>query len=633
MTWPTIEQRRFESFGGNSMRSLRRILLSAAVLLPAIALLTVRAEAQAAPGTPLHRPGVQYMRGAAAAATHESPQPNMTYYGGTVLPNTTTYAIWWGKPSDFPSDARGKIDEFLEGLDGSPYLAIADQYMLGQKAHTHFGGNLFDNSAPTTQTDIFAIDADVNKEVAKVLQQYGMKPDPNAVYNVFTSNFPNQGIFCAFHDANPAPDGTLINYTYVPNPTDNYGCENFEDPFIARNPISQGTLDVASATAHEFMETITDVYFDGWHDPNFIEVGDPCDFLVLSGVPLESSTWELQTIWSNQVSGCAQGGSHNVRIVGALSNFGGIATFDIPDAAYGTFAENINQGGTTVGSYEDADIVIHAFMRDNLGHITMIDPPGATGSFGFFAAAQALGINADGVIAGYYNDASFVTHGFVRDTHGKFTTFDAPGAARTLAGSINNEGAVAGRYVDANFAHHGFVRDSYGNFATFDAPGAGNVSDSGTWVESMNEVGAVTGYYLLDTKSARRGFVRDAYGNFATFDAPGASHAPGAGTVAFSINDNGVVAGYFTDAKFVQHGFLRDAHGNFTTFDAPGAAYSTVASAINAQGLVAGYFSDAQGNAHGFVRDTYGNFNTFGALATSLNANGAIAGYYSAPIP
>jgi hypothetical protein len=603
-----------------------------------MALLAARANAQAALGTRRpHRPGVQYMRGAAAAAAAPaSSQLNMVYHGGTVLPSPTTYAIWWGKPSDFPSDAQEKLDELLEGLDGSPYLAIADQYMLGEKAHTHFGGNLFDDSAPTAQTDPFAIDADVNNEVAKVLQQYGMKPDPNAVYNVFTSNFPNQTLFCAFHDYNPAPDGTLINYAYLPNMTNIPGCRFQDDPFIARNPISQGTRDVASATAHEFMETVTDVYFDAWHDANFSEVGDTCAFLALSGVPLESSKWELQPIWSNQVSGCAQGASHDVRILGALSNFGGIATFDIPDAAYGTFAESLNLDGTTVGSYEDADLVIHAFVRDNLGHITMIDPPGAASMFR--VRALALGINAEGAIGGYYNDASGVSHGFVRDKRGNFSTFDAPGAGNvpttdTLATSINNEGAVAGRYVDANAVHHGFVRDNHGNFVTFDAPGAGDGPNSGTWAESINEEGAVTGYYLLDTNSAHHGFVRDSHGNFATFDAPGASNKPGAGTFALSINDEGVVAGYFTDAKFVQHAFLRDAHGKFTTFDAPGAAYSTVARAINAQGLVAGYFSDAHGNARGFVRDNHGNFTTFGALVTSLNANGAIAGYYSAPIP
>jgi hypothetical protein len=610
------------------MRPLGRILVAAAVLLPAIALLAVRAEAQAAPGTRLHRPGVQYMRGAAAAAAApESPRPNLTYFGGPLFPNTTTYAIWWGKPSDFPSDAREKLDDLLEGLDGSAYLAIADQYMLGEKTHTHFGGNLFDASAPTAQTDIFVIDADVNNEVAKVLQQYGMKPDPNAVYMVYTSNFPETANhlidFCAFHDANYAPDGTVINYAYLPNVAGFSGCGFTEDPFIARNPISQGTGDVASLTAHEFMETITDAEFDGWHDPNFVEVGDPCAYRTLSGVPLDGSKWQLQTIWSNQVSGCVQGGSHDVRILGALSNFGGIATFDIPDAAYGTFAESINQDGTSVGSYEDANLVSHGFARDKYGAIIIID--GTPNS-----------INDEGVIAGDYSDASGASHGFVRDKRGNFATFDAPGAGNvyftgTFASSINNEGEVAGSYVDANRVHHGFVRDNHGNFVTFDAPGASNGPNSGTGASSINEEGAVAGDYL-DTNSVHRGFVRDARGNITTFDAPGASHAPGAGTFASSINNEGVVAGYFTDAKFVHHAFLRDEQGKFTTFDAPGADFGTVARAINAQGLVAGYFSDEHGNARGFVRDKHGNFLTLGALVTSINAKGGIAGYYSAPI-
>jgi uncharacterized membrane protein len=561
----------------------------------------------------------------------------MTYYGGTVLPTTTTYGIWWGKPSDFPSDERGKIEEFLEGLDGSAYLAIADQYMLGEKAHTRFGGNLFDDSAPPAQDPIPIILSGndiIVTEIVNVLSKRGMKPDPTAIYMVYTSNFTTQpSDACAFHNADPAPDGTPVNYAYMPNTAGFLACAFFEDPFIARNPVSQGTRDVVTSTGHEFMETITDVYFDGWHDPNFTEVGDPCSYIALSGVPLEGSKWELQPIWSNQVSGCAQGGGHDVRIVGALSNFGGIATFDIPEAAYGTFAEGINQDGTTVGSYMDANLVTHAFMRENLGNITMIDPPGADNIFFGVPAAQSFGINADGVIAGSYYDASGVSHGFVRDKRGNFAAFEAPGAGNafftgTIAASINNEGTVAGYYRDANSVLHGYVRTNHGNFATFDAPGA----SSGTWAKSINEESAVTGYYL-DVNFVLHGYVRDNHGNFVTFDAPGASYAPGAGTVARSINDEGVVAGYFTDAKFVQHAFLRDERGNFTTFDAPGAAYSTVARAINAQGLVAGYFSDAHGNARGFVRDKHGNFNTFGALATSINAKGGIAGYYSAPIP
>jgi hypothetical protein len=219
------------------MRPLRRILVAAAVLLPAIALLVVRANAQAAPGTRLHRPGIQYMRGAAAAP--ESPQPNMTYYGGTILPNATTYAIWWGKPSDFPPDAQEKLDGFLEGLDGLAYLAIADQYMLGEKAHTHFGGNFFDDSAPPSQDPIPIIlggNDIIVTEIANVLSKRGVKPDPTAIYMVYTANFPLENYYCAFHNSDFAPDGiTGVNYAYLPNMTGVSGYEFHDDPFIARN--------------------------------------------------------------------------------------------------------------------------------------------------------------------------------------------------------------------------------------------------------------------------------------------------------------------------------------------------------------------------------------------------------------
>jgi len=68
----------------------------------------------------------------------------------------------------------------------------------------------------------------------------------------------------------------------------------------------------------------------------------------------------------------------------------------------------------------------------------------------------AQSINADGVIAGRYLDASFTSHGYIRDQHGAFTTFDAPGP--TWPQSINEEGAIAGYYFNASNTVHGFVR-------------------------------------------------------------------------------------------------------------------------------------------------------------------------------
>jgi hypothetical protein len=396
-----------------------------------------------APGQLLHRAGIIPTRGvglAGLAAASKSPQ-NIPYLGGPVLPNTTIYAIWWGNPSDFPSDARNGVDDFLESLDGSAYLHIADQYLFGQQAHTHFGGNFIDNSPPPTQdpptTEIVA-------EVYNVLTGNGVKPDPTALYAVYTSNFPNENYYCAFHDYDPAPDGTLVHVIYVPNIADNlYACAVDADPFFTApfftpNLLSEGTRSMANSTAHEVMESITDPNTDTWVIlPSYTEIGDPCNFLFQSVVPLTDSGWRIQEIWSNQAGGCVQGAGHDARLLGAVSSSGAITTFDIPAATYGTFSGSINIFGAVTGYYADVYNIVHGFVRNNQGNITTFDPPRA-----YTSAPQS--INANGAVTGFYVDNKFVAHGFVRDPRGNFVTIDAPGASATNAFSINNDGVIAG---------------------------------------------------------------------------------------------------------------------------------------------------------------------------------------------
>ena len=62
---------------------------------------------------------------------------------------------------------------------------------------------------------------------------------------------------------------------------------------------------------------------------------------------------------------------------------------------------------------------------------------------------------------------------------GTIITFDAPGAVNgTEALAMNPAGSITGFYFDANFVPHGFLRAKNGSFTTFDTPGAGlNESD------------------------------------------------------------------------------------------------------------------------------------------------------------
>jgi hypothetical protein len=53
-----------------------------------------------------------------------------------------------------------------------------------------------------------------------------------------------------------------------------------------------------------------------------------------------------------------------------------------------------------------------------------------------------------------------------------FITFDPPGSISTYATAINPAGAITGYYQDASFMYHGFLRASDGTITTFDPPGS-----------------------------------------------------------------------------------------------------------------------------------------------------------------
>jgi hypothetical protein len=262
-------------------------------------------------------------------------------------------------------------------------------------------------------------------------------------------------------------------------------------------------------------------------------------------------------------------------------------------------------------------------------------------------ATSPVSINAEGAIAGFYlgesafgGPATITRHGFVRDKHGIITTFDVPGAGTgfargTTAQSINDEGAIAGYYSDPNGFFHAFVRDEGGNIATFDAPGAFETAAS-----SINQGGAIAGYYFLFSLTngfTRYGFVRDKQGNFTTFSAPGYYITPDPYLYSgrLGISEEGAVAGSTNDVIYSSQGFVRNEDGNITTFSAPG-AYATQAGSINEEGAIAGTATDINGT-HGFVRDKHGNITTFdgpgaytpfGTFALSINEDGVVVGFY-----
>ncbi len=270
--------------------------------------------------------------------------------------------------------------------------------------------------------------------------------------------------------------------------------------------------------------------------------------------------------------------------------------------------------------------MIHPANAQEVTYI-IFDPPGST-------STQPKSINAKGAITGSYNDANFVLHGFLRAPDGSFTRFHAPGATYTFPQSINRVGAIAGSYDDANFVLHGFLRSPDGTITTFDPPGSeGSRFGPGTGVAAINGAGEITGAYEGKPNPEGRipihGFLRSRHGTFTTFDPPGS-----VGTFAASINAEGAITGGYSDGQNI-HGFLRARDGTITTFDVPGPTSNPIPVGINRAGEIAGSYLDPTGNySHGFLRARDGTFTKFDVPAapetfpTGLNSKGEITGWY-----
>ena len=246
-------------------------------------------------------------RVAASATTRSSAVsvPGVVDHKGKIVTNSKTYAIYWGPPTDFPADLRPGVKALLSGLNRSAYLATIDQYMRGKTASTTHVRSFADPSRPPTVDPTPQV---VLAEVRKVLRRAEVRPDPNAVYLVFTSNLPAVD-YCAWHASGDIA-GVTTQIALVPNTSSSASCYVTKD-FAGVANYSFGTRSMADNAAHELLEAMTDALpGTAWVDANFEEIGDKCDFVYAAPVALNGSgnVWQLQSQWSNRANACIQVG-------------------------------------------------------------------------------------------------------------------------------------------------------------------------------------------------------------------------------------------------------------------------------------------------------------------------------------
>ena len=261
-----------------------------------------------------------------------------------------------------------------------------------------------------------------------------------------------------------------------------------------------------------------------------------------------------------------------------------------------------------------------------------IQIPGATGtSPGGLYGAFAYGIDNAGVVSGFYNDASNISHGFVW-RNGTLHTLDNPGSLYTALSSVSNRVVAVGYYGDLTTAHAAMYSFQSGAWTTLpDISGMSNNEGYGINKHGV-VVGVAGGGGFNNPSNAAAWIWYPSSRLYSFFAVPGATQYS---TFANAINDNGQVVGSFSDTNG-GHGFLKDGQ-TYTTLDVPGAAFGTTAFGINNAGTIVGVWGNLSGWSEGFVRTSDGTVKVVdfpGGLETqigNINDRGDICGLFVDP--
>jgi len=287
------------STGGSELLGGHRTVRASATLAIGAAALLLAVHTPAAHATAGH--SNEAMSFKAAGAQKAASGGPLVDHGGKVLAASHTYAIYWGNQSAWASDVQTGMASFFGGLNGTSFLNTDTQYLRGATVSSAYQGFKIDTSNPPTRSPSTST---IASEVKKV---YGTSLDPQGIYFVFTSNFPNRANYCAWH-AYQSIGGQNIAFAYMPNTSGVAGCDPGNLYGLTG---SEGLRSLANVTSHEFMEAVTDASPGsstyGWIDSSGSEIGDKCAWTFNAPVSLSNGTkWQLQEEWSNSANGCVQ---------------------------------------------------------------------------------------------------------------------------------------------------------------------------------------------------------------------------------------------------------------------------------------------------------------------------------------
>ncbi len=257
---------------------------------------------------------------------------------------------------------------------------------------------------------------------------------------------------------------------------------------------------------------------------------------------------------------------------------------------------------------------------------------------------QLLGINNEGVIAGYFGSgaAGHPNQGYLlspRYGHPHYRGENFPGSVQTQVTGLNDQGVTVGFWSSMNNVNQ--VNDNFGfwerngKFHVADFPTGDAATPPVDQLLGVNDHGVAVGFYT-DAAGTNHGYtVNTRSGHYHLVTDP---HAPTASLTAAAINNEGDIAGFYTNpANGVTDGFLKDGH-HFTDLAMPGAS-ATNAFGLNDRGEVVGTYTVGTGSSavtHGFTWTARHGFNTVddphGVGTTTVNGvnnAGDLVGFYT----
>ncbi|MGA2929015.1 MAG: hypothetical protein ABSG43_24110 [Solirubrobacteraceae bacterium] len=252
---------------------------------------------------------------------------------------------------------------------------------------------------------------------------------------------------------------------------------------------------------------------------------------------------------------------------------------------------------------------------------------------------QLLGINQQGVIAGYYGSGAqgHPNKGYkllAPYRHGRYVSENFPGSAQTQVTGLNDRGVIVGFWSDSDNAsqlnaNFGFYKLG-GSFHTVNFPSGASSSPPVNQLLGVNNSDIAVGFYN-DAAGASHGYTYNIKRNrFHPVTIAGATSV-----TAAAINNRGDIAGFDSTGSGIL-GFLRRAGGSLTTLAYPGATL-TEALGVNDLDEVVGYYETAGSLApmHGFTWTPRNGFETVNdpkgidtTTVNGVNDRGQLVGFY-----